>query len=170
MPHPVPDTPLPPEALLFCRAFLPPQNSRPAVSETMRDLFRSHRSGNQTAAERILPELFGARQHRSKALRHRNVVQRKTCFRQLNQFRCTVDFSGVQCICQIRPGAEIVNSIRYCFLLSRVQMKNRRTPAFLPGCSPVLPFHRIKSLSVFMPLSALFPHCCTPSRKTAPAN
>ena len=105
-----------------------------------------------------------------KALRHRNVVQRKTCFRQLNQFRCTVDFSGVQCICQIRPGAEIVNSIRYCFLLSRVQMKNRRTPAFLPGCSPVLPFHRIKSLSVFMPLSALFPHCCTPSRKTAPAN
>ena len=96
--------------------------------------------------------------------------QRKTCFRQLNQFRCTVDFSGVQCICQIRPGAEIVNSIRYCFLLSRVQMKNRRTPAFLPGCSPVLPFHRIKSLSVFMPLSALFPHCCTPSRKTAPAN
>lgn len=41
---------------------------------------------NQTAAERILPELFGARQHRSKALRHRNVVQRKTCFRQLNQF------------------------------------------------------------------------------------
>ena len=27
-------------------------------SETMRDLFQSHRSGNQTAAERILPELF----------------------------------------------------------------------------------------------------------------